>query len=120
MLLRVPATARHCRFSGRLRRFARAIARARIPRAAAARRIEIGVEWRPKNIGHVLSCLSNCSYRSSQIVQAVANRPERWLVVPAVGRDVASRVLDRGGGLGERDHLRSLQQPYEPGLVVPG
>src|SRR5215470_19149853 len=36
------------------------------------------------------------SSRSSQVVQAIAERPERWLVEPSIHRDVAGRALDRG------------------------
>ena len=38
----------------------------------------------------------------------------------AIEGDRAGRVLDRGGGLGERHHLAALQQPDQAGLVVAG
>src|SRR6516164_1656574 len=55
-----------------------------------------------------------------EVVEAVAYRAERGLVVPAVNRDRTGRVLDRGCGLGERHHLPALQQPNQAGLVVAG
>src|SRR5262249_24289147 len=55
-----------------------------------------------------------------EVVEAVAYRAERGLVVPAVNRDRAGRVLDRGCGLGERHHPPALQQPNQAGLVVAG
>ena len=45
---------------------------------------------------------------SFQIVQTVAQRPERRLVVLTVDRDVASGALDRGRGLSQRHHLPTL------------
>ena len=41
--------------------------------------------------------------RCFEIVQTVAHRAKRGLVVPAIGRDGPGRILDRCGGLGERD-----------------
>src|SRR5215831_2664312 len=55
-----------------------------------------------------------------EVVEAVAYRAERGLVVPAVNRDRAGRVLDRSCGLGERHHPPALQQPNQAGLVVAG
>src|SRR6516162_9316386 len=55
-----------------------------------------------------------------EVVEAVAYRAERGLVVPAVNRDGAGRVLDRGCGLGGRHHLPALQQRNQAGLVVAG
>jgi hypothetical protein len=45
---------------------------------------------------------------SFDVVQAVADRAERRLVVPAVDGDGAGQALDRGGRLGQRHNLAAL------------
>jgi len=51
-----------------------------------------------------------------EVVEAVAYRAERGLVVPAV----AGRTLDHSRCLGERDDLSAAKQPDQTGLVVSG
>src|SRR5260221_7026399 len=56
-----------------------------------------------------------------EIVQVYRHRPERWLVVLAIGGDAAGgRVLDRGRGFGERHDLTPLEQPNQASAVVSG
>jgi hypothetical protein len=64
---------------------------------------------------------SHCDYREvclCEVIEGIARRAERRLVVPAVDGDGAGRALDRGGGLGQRHDRPSLQQPDQAGLVI--
>src|SRR6516225_4927103 len=55
---------------------------------------------------------------SLEIVQTVADRPERRLVEAPIHGDGGSRVLNRGGRLGERHHRPPLEQPDQPRFVI--
>src|SRR6516165_12374918 len=56
--------------------------------------------------------------RSFEILEAIAHRPERWLVMLAVDGDVAGGVFDRGRGLGQRHDWAPLEQPNQARAVV--
>src|SRR5262249_20518941 len=90
-----------------------------IPGDFNPRDVHTGAADRLDRSGHVLlpECgggarhwitVAKSAYRSLQIVQAVAGRPERGLVVAAIGRDGPARVLNRCGSLSERDYRPSL------------
>src|SRR5262249_40292298 len=68
-----------------------------------------------------------CPYRPSyvvpaewryEVVEAVAYRAERGLVVSAVNRDGAGPAPDHSRRLGERPHLAAAEQPDQSGLVI--
>src|SRR5262249_39914981 len=74
----------------------------------------------PRHRRRLLAAGETRASLSLQVVQTVAQRPQRRLVVLAVDGDGAGRPLNRCGGPGERDYRPSLQQPDEPDLVVAG
>src|SRR5262245_64897767 len=75
--------------------------------------------FRLDGFGDLAQALAPAEWRL-QIVEAVAYRAERGLVVPLVGRDGTGRTPNHSRRLGERHHLPALQQPDKAGLVVPG
>jgi hypothetical protein len=58
--------------------------------------------------------------RSLKVVQAVADRAKCRFAIPAIDGDGPGGVLDRGGGVRERDNLPSPQEPDQAGLVTSG
>jgi hypothetical protein len=55
----------------------------------------------------------------NEVVQAVTERPEPWLVEAAIDSDVGSdRVLDSRRGLGQRHDRTALQQPDQARRVI--
>src|SRR5262245_11015408 len=57
---------------------------------------------------------------ASEVVQGIAHRAERRLVVLVVNSDSAGRVLDSGSVRSERNDRAAPQQPEKPGFVITG
>src|SRR5262245_23157208 len=55
-----------------------------------------------------------------EVIEGIARRAERRLVVPAGDGDGAGCVLDRRAGLGERRPLPAAEQPDQASLVIAG
>jgi hypothetical protein len=55
----------------------------------------------------------------AEIIEAVADGAEGWLVVLAIGEEAAALGFDGGGIRGQRDDGTAMEEPNKSSVVVP-